>query len=233
MLWNGSWQRTPPPLKRRSTAEANPEHQVSPRDERAQPDVSVRSQSNLTPPQAAAALWPRIRSHRRAHRGQDRRSPDHLGHHDRLTPSTRWSGWTRCLPRRLNQAANGGHRSPQIDYLADSTGTPTTAYAVRSARPKRLTKYGKPFWITEAMGELALGAEMTAPRSTRWLSNGAQMKDMAQPPARLRVSGCCSATPGLRAACSPTLPISTSLLGTPGQLIRARKFASRRCPRTA
>jgi hypothetical protein len=130
MLWNGNFNASAV----ESFIQAHPEIQYL----LVLNEPNLTSQSNLTP-QAAAQLWPQYEAVAAATGVKI------------VGPAITWGTmanyqdpvvWMDAFIAAY-QSANGG-RSPQIDYLAFHWYD----YGL-SAQLDRLTKYGKPFWVTE------------------------------------------------------------------------------------
>jgi hypothetical protein len=162
-------------------------------------EPNIVTQANVTP-QQAAQMWPQFEV-LASQTGANIRGPgDDVGHHD-------WVRGSRGVARRVlrGEAANNG-RQPRIDYLAFHWYD----YGL-SAQLDRLTKYGKPFWVTEF---------------ANWHSqnDGAEINTLAKQEAQMTdmVATCESRSDVFRYAwytgrLSPD-PHYTSLLGATGQL---------------
>jgi hypothetical protein len=192
MLWNGNYDATTV----EAFLQANPNIQYL----LVINEPNLTSQSNLTPAQAAA-IWPGFEAIS-AHTGVKIVGPQITW--GTMTGYTDPVVWMDAFIAAY-QASNGG-RSPQIDYLAFHWYD----YGL-SGQLDRLTKYGKPFWITEF---------------ANWHSqnDGAQIDTLAKQEAQMKdmVATCESRADVFRYAWFTGRMSNdvhfTSLLGTPGQL---------------
>jgi hypothetical protein len=130
MLWNGTYNQ--------AAVEAFLQANTNIKYLLVMNEPNLTSQSNLTPSQAAA-IWPGYEAIA-AHTGVKIVGPQIT--YGTMTGFTDPVVWMDAFIAAY-QSANGG-RSPQIDYL----GFHWYDYGL-SGQLDRLTKYGKPFWVTE------------------------------------------------------------------------------------